>query len=182
MKLFRQERLLLNKCNLRIKLTPNNEVFYLICDNYDYEVKLQSARFELTKIKMNPGIINDHIMALMKSIARYPIRQSEIKTFSIPQSNMQTVKESMFSGQVPRRLLISFQDSQALSGNVEKNPLNFQHFNLNYLCAHMDHSHTDWSMCAQNTNCVRRIPIMHTQNTKSTTDTRLYQWSFRQSL
>ena len=48
-----------------------------------YKVKVGSARFELTKIKMNPAGLNDHSMALLKSNARYPIRRSEIKTFSL---------------------------------------------------------------------------------------------------
>ena len=138
LELLRQERLLLNKCNMRIKLTPHNKAFYLMCDKNEYKVKLEAARFELTKLKMNPAVLNDHNMALMKSNAKYPIRRSEIKTFSIPQGNMQTVKESLFSGQVPRRLIIGLLDSQALAGDVTKNPFNFQHFNLNYLCAHVD--------------------------------------------
>ena len=86
-------------------------------DDDAYKVKVESARFELTKIKMNPAVLNDHSMALLKSNARYPIRRSEIKTFSIPKSNMQTVKENLFSGKLPRRLVIGLLDSQALTGH-----------------------------------------------------------------
>ena len=35
-------------------------------DDDAYKVKAESARFELTKIKMNPVVLNDHSMALVK--------------------------------------------------------------------------------------------------------------------
>ena len=89
-------------------------------DDDAYKVKVESARFELAKIKMNLTVLNDHSMALLKSNARYPIRRSEIKTFSIPKGNMQTVKESLFSGQLPRRLVIGLLISQALTGLLFK--------------------------------------------------------------
>ena len=103
-----------------------------------YKVKVESARFELTKIKMNPAVLNNDSMGLLESNARYPIRRNEIKTFRIPKGNMQTVKKSLFSGQLPRRLVIGLLDFQALTGHNKKNPFNFQHFNLNYLCVHVD--------------------------------------------
>ena len=144
--LLRQERLLPNKCNIRIMLIPHAKAFYSMSDDDSYKVNVESgqltklsiAQNELTKIKMIPAVLDDHSMALLKPNARYSIRKSEIKTFSIPKGNVQTVKESLFSGQLPRRLVIGLLDSQALTGHNKKNPFNFQHFNPNYLCIYVD--------------------------------------------
>ena len=38
----------------------------LSLDDDAYKVKLKSARFERTKIKMNPAVLNDQSMALLK--------------------------------------------------------------------------------------------------------------------
>ena len=136
--LFRQERFLINKCNLRIKLIPHDRKFYIMGKEDGYKVKIESARLEVMKVKMNPSVLNDHSLRIMKSTVKYPVRRSEIKSFSIPSGNLSTVKESLFSGQVPRRLIIGLLDSKAVTGDVKKNPFNFQHFSLNYLCCHVN--------------------------------------------
>ena len=47
-------------------------------------------------------------------------------------------EDSLFSGQVPRRIVIGLVDTEAFSGKISKNPFNFQHYDLNFLCAHVD--------------------------------------------
>ena len=107
-------------------------------DEDGYKVKIESARLDLMKVKMNPSVLNDHSLTITKNTVKYPIRRSEIKSFSIPTGNLSTVKESLFSGQVPRRLIIGLLDSKAVTGDVKKNPFNFQHFSLSYLCCHVN--------------------------------------------
>ena len=136
--IFNQERFLPNRCSLRLKLIPHTPAFFLLSDKDEYAIKLESARFELTKVKINPAVLNQHNMTWTKTPAKFPIRRSEIKTFSIPTGNMQTVRENLFSGQVPRRIVIGLVDTEAFSGKISKNPFNFQHYDLNFLCAHVD--------------------------------------------
>jgi hypothetical protein len=139
--IMRQERHLLNKCSIKITLTPNNPKFYLMCANADankYKVKIETAKLELTRLKMNPDVMNNHSMALQKKNAIYPIRRSVIKTFTIAQGTMQETKENLFTGNIPRRLVVALVESTAFAGVVSKNPFNFKHFGLNYLCAYVD--------------------------------------------
>lgn len=139
--ILRQERHLLNKCSIKIVLTPNNPKFYLMCPIAkvdSYKVVIETARLEVTRLKMNPDVINQHNMELQKKNAIYPIRRGEIKTFSIATGTMQETKENLFTGKVPRRLVIAFIDSGAFAGDVAKNPFNFHHFNLSSLCAYVD--------------------------------------------
>ena len=55
---------------------------------------------------------------------------NSIKTFDIARGTLQTVYEALFSGPKPRRVIIGLVDAQAASGSAEKNPFNFQHFNV----------------------------------------------------
>ena len=93
-------------------------------DDDAYKLNVVSARFEMKKIIMKPALPKDHNMASLKSNDRYLIRRSEIKTFSIPKSNIQFVKESLFSAQLPCPLVIRLLDSQALTGHIKKNTFN----------------------------------------------------------
>ena len=139
--ILRQERHLLSKCNLKVTLTPNNRKFYLMCPIAKadaYKVVIESARLELTRLKMNPDIVNHHNMELQKKNAIYPLRRGVIKTFSIAIGTMQETKENLFTGKVPRRLVIALVDAAAFAGDVAKNPFNFHHFNLSSVCAYVD--------------------------------------------
>ena len=57
-------------------------------------------------MKISFTALNDQDNQLMKTIAKYPIRRSDIKTSSIAQGNMQLIKENLFVGQNQRRLII----------------------------------------------------------------------------
>ena len=51
---------------------------------------------------------------------------------------MQTVRKNFFSDQVPHRIVIGLVDMEAFSSKISRNYFNFQHFDLNFLCAHVD--------------------------------------------
>ena len=137
--ILRQEKHLLNQCSMRIKLHPNNQKFTLMSkDDATYKLKIVSAHLEMEKLEMNPDVLNEHADKLRKQNAVYPIRRGEIKTFSIPAGNTSVVKENLFVGKLPRRLVIANVDSEGYSGKLSMNPFNFQHFGLNYLCVYVD--------------------------------------------
>ena len=129
-----QARLLLNQVGLRIKLTPHTSAFTLMSAADNYKITMVSARFEMTKVTLNPEVVISHNRMLAKQNAKYSFRRAEIKTFSIATGNMQAVKESLFMGQIPRRLIFGLVDSEAFAGVSTKNPFNFKHYNLNFLC------------------------------------------------
>lgn len=135
---LRQEKLLLNKCDLRIMLTPNNRRFYLMSATDDYKVKITRARMEITRVKINPDLMNQHNQQLQKANAIYPIHRVEMKSFSIAIGSVHTIRENLFTGRLPKRIVIGLVESTAYSGQSSKNPYKFDHFNLSYLCAYVD--------------------------------------------
>ena len=70
--------------------------------------------------------------------AKYPIRRTDIKSFNVPQGILSVTKESIVSGQIPRRIVVGFVTSKAFQGDVTLSPFNFKHFNLNYLVLNVD--------------------------------------------
>ena len=138
--ILRQERMLLNQCSLKIKLHPNNNNFCLMSkDDAGYKFQIVSARLELEKVKIAPGLLLEHTKLLRdRKNAIYPIRKGEIKTFSISAGNTSAVKENLFVGKMPRRLVIANTESEAYNGKLSLNPYNFQTFGMTYLCAYVD--------------------------------------------
>lgn len=135
---LQQERYLINKCGMKLTLIPSNAAFCLMADENKYKVKITSARLELTKIKMSPTILLSNNKELEKRNAIYPVRRGEIKTFSIALGSLQVTKESLFTGKLPRRLVIGLLDSSAFVGNVAKNPYNFPNFGVNSISVLVD--------------------------------------------
>jgi len=79
-----------------------------------------------------------HAKTLERSPAKYPIRRVVCKSFTITQNYLDVSHEKLFSGQLPTRIVIGLVDSGAYNGDRQRNPFNFQYFNLNEIAVYMD--------------------------------------------
>ena len=73
-----------------------------------------------------------------RSPAKYPIRRVVCKSFTIPQNYLDVSHKKLFSGQLPTRIVIGLVDNRAYNGDRQRNPFNFQHFNLNEIAVYLD--------------------------------------------
>lgn len=123
---LRQDRYLLNKCSLRIRLTPCESEFALIADADDtYSLKIVNAFFEIPKVELSPRIALEHARMLKTTTAKYPIQRTELKTFSVSQGSQSVVKEALFTGTVPRRVAIAIVASDTFGGKATRNSFKF---------------------------------------------------------
>jgi len=74
-----------------------------------------------------------HAKALEVGNVKFPIRRAVCKAFTIPAGNLDASQESLFSGQLPTRIVIGCVDNDAFNGLYGKNPFNFKHVNLTQL-------------------------------------------------
>ncbi|KAK3929503.1 hypothetical protein KUF71_003510 [Frankliniella fusca] len=126
------DKLLLNNCSLRIKLTRNRDSFALM--NY----KLLDVKLFLRRVTISPSVLLAHAQALEKSPAKYPVNRIDIKTVTITQGLRDKTIDNLFLNSLPQRVIIGFVDNRAFNGDYTRNPFNFQHFNLNYIQRHVD--------------------------------------------
>ena len=127
--LFYSERLLLNHINITVKLTPNNSAFCLMSGEAapNYKVVIQSAVLKVRQVKISPTIKLEHARELQKgNTAKYPIRRTECRAFTIPGGNPSIHKSDLFNGNIPTRVVLGMVDSTAFNGSYTKNPYNFQ--------------------------------------------------------
>lgn len=98
-----------------------------------YSVQISDASLSIPFVKIHPGLITQHNEMISKSPAIYPFERSDIKAFNIPINSYSWSMENIFQDCIPKKLVIAFVASSAYSGNNQKNPFNFHHFDLNYL-------------------------------------------------
>lgn len=110
----------------KLKSTPVRSSKY-------YSVHISDASLSIPFVKIHPGLITQHNEMISKSPAIYPFERSDIKAFNIPINSYSWSMENLFQDSIPKKLVIAFVASTAYSGNNQRNPFKFHHFDLNYL-------------------------------------------------
>ncbi|XP_026290579.1 uncharacterized protein F54H12.2-like [Frankliniella occidentalis] len=131
-------RLLLNNCTLRIKLTRNRDAFTIMSTKGTEKIKLLEVKLIVRKVTISPSVLLGHAQALEKAPAKYPLNRVDIKTVTITQGLRDKTIDNLFMNQLPQRIIICLVDNKAFNGDYKLNPFNFQHFNLNYLQLQVD--------------------------------------------
>jgi len=137
--LFFQDKYLLNDINIKIRLVRNKDAFCLMSAvDATYKVKIVDCKLFVRKVRLSPSVFVAHSKALERGNAKYPIRRTVCKTFTIPAGNLDASQESLFTGQLPTRLVIGCLDNRAFNGTYNRNPFNFEHMNLTQLKIYLD--------------------------------------------
>eukprot|EP00057_Strongylocentrotus_purpuratus_P015148 XP_011669622.1 PREDICTED: uncharacterized protein F54H12.2-like [Strongylocentrotus purpuratus] len=141
-----QDRLLLGGVDIKLKLNRSKNSFSLMSsvENANYKVLITSASLHVRRVKLSPEAALLHAKTLETQTAKYPIRRSEVKTFSIPRGNLSFTRESLILGQLPKRLVIGCVSNTAFNGDFSKNPFNFHHYDLNFLALYADSEQIPW--------------------------------------
>jgi hypothetical protein len=149
--IFCQEKFLLGGVEMKLKLHRSKNEFCLLrgirpdVQQPAYKVQIMDATLFVRSVKLNPTLTVAHAKELERGVtAKYPIRRVDVKSFSIPQGNLSFVRESLFTGQIPRRIIFGLVDNTAYNGAYAKNPYFFKHFNLNYVALHCNGETVPW--------------------------------------
>ena len=133
--MFLQNGYLLNGVDLKVNLTRNsNSMVLMAAADSTYKLKIEQVSFFVRKVLINKGIMLKHINMLEKQLkpAIYPIRKVEMKSYNIATGSLSWKEEGLFSGILPRRIVIGLVDATAFAGAYAKNPFNFKHHNLKF--------------------------------------------------
>ena len=136
--LFEQNRYLPNGISMKLRLHRQKDEFLLMSANNTFRTEIKEAFLTVRKVKVSPGILLGHTDALMKSPAKFPITRKECKVLAIPIGFQSFVKDNIFLGQLPRRLVIGMVHNTGFAGALNRNPYNFEHFGLNYIQLYTD--------------------------------------------
>jgi hypothetical protein len=137
--IFFQHRYILNELPIKIKLIRSTDEFCLMTDgNEKYKVIILDAVIMLRKVKISPSVYLAHAKALENGMAKYPIKRVICKSFTVAAGTRDLKTESLFTGQLPTRLVIGCVDNRAYNGNYAFNPFNFQHYSATSISVYLD--------------------------------------------
>ena len=136
--IFFQERYLLNEVGLKIRLVRCKDAFCLAGTPNNAKLNITHAALFVRKVKLSPTVFIAHAQALENSTAKYPIKRTVCKAFAIPQNYRDITYEKLVSGQLPTRLVVGIVDNAAFNGRRDRNPFNFQHYNLSEIAIYLD--------------------------------------------
>ena len=136
-----QNRLLPNGVTARITLTRAKPSFTLMAFEADpaaYKIEITHASLEVRKVKLVPTYQLELEKTLAKSGARLPITHVVTKNFSIPMGISTFDLDGLFMGQLPNRIVLGLVENESFNGVYGKNPFNFKHFDLSFLCLNVE--------------------------------------------
>ena len=137
---FMIQKYLLSFVDLKLKFIPNNPEYFIMSGETDkqYEMVFNSVKLKVQKIKVAPHITIAHETALMKAPALYAVPRTVCKSYTIPGTTPSLVKDNVFNGQIPKRLVLFMTKAGAVNGQYTSNPFYMELFALSSVGVYVD--------------------------------------------
>lgn len=129
--LCHQSRYLPNGIDLKFRFNRAKKDFLLMSDAGTQICKITRALLLVRKVKLNPAVLNAHAKTFDTTTAKYPIRRTEVKTFTVLAGSRNVKRDNIFLGQLPRRVVVGMVSNEAYVGASKKNPFKLDHNKLN---------------------------------------------------
>jgi hypothetical protein len=86
-----------------------------------------------------------HAAVLEKTTLKYPIKRAETKVITITQGTRSKTLDIVSLGTLPKRIVFGFVEGSSFSGDLKKNPFNFQNFDLSKVSVSIDGEEAPYS-------------------------------------
>lgn len=127
-----QARLILDGVDVGITLWPNKNEFKIM-SNVACKTVIENIYLDVCKVQVNKYCMSGHKAALEMSNGMYPLQKTVIIVKELAGGSRGQSWEDIFQGYVPSKMVVGMVDSNAFSGDFTKNPLRFQHFDIDSL-------------------------------------------------
>ena len=136
--IWKSDRWLLPNVTTKITLTRNSDKFVLMATktNQKYHLQITDARFVMCYCTLYNNAYLAQEAALSLSPALYPLTRSHLKNYSIEVGSREKTYEDVFSGKIPSKFVVGFVLDAAYDGHLNKNPFNFQNFDVKFIGAY----------------------------------------------
>lgn len=132
-------RLLINGVRLTYRFYRNDDAVLLMTsdDTTAYKLEIVDHCIKIPYVTVSNAIILSHAEMLKSHLAMYPMKRSEVKSFSIAKGSL-NFNLMLSQDTVPHSIIIGFVSSEAFNGSLKHNCFNFKHYNVNYLNLTLD--------------------------------------------
>ena len=134
MDICQQERLITIGVGICIKMSQKEDSFRLTAEgDKKYKLNIQDAVLKVCRVSLRSDIFVALGNTIKTKPALYPFWQSDIKTYTLQKGISDYSESDVYRGSVPSVLALALCSSEAFNGDYNKNPFNFQHYNVNYI-------------------------------------------------
>lgn len=130
--LFQSDKLLLDNTQVHLELHRNSDDFTLMSftDGANYKVEVLDMVWFVRKVEILKSVQMGLEAALLHHPAKYPVRRIEVTKLHVASGRRAVPANTLFTGQIPRRLVIGFVDMDAYYGNYQKSPFCFKNYSV----------------------------------------------------
>ena len=126
-------KLLLDKVNMDIKMTPCRDEFILMANKPDFKVEIVDVAVKVCFKTVTPGLIMAHEKLLNTTPALYPYKRQDVRIYTMAAGSHSFTVDNIWGDDIPRNVLVTLIGSTAYSGHIQKNPYGFYDKHLSYL-------------------------------------------------
>lgn len=136
---FRQNRLLLPDNYMSITFRRSPAPFCLdgvdsrtnTAEAFPFKIKLMECYLNIKRYVLHQDLVKQHQSMLSKGQrANYPLKVNDIQVVSIPKDTITYNSDVIYSGKLPKFILICFINQEALNGVITKSPFSFSQNNI----------------------------------------------------
>ncbi|KAL3095126.1 hypothetical protein niasHT_027945 [Heterodera trifolii] len=127
---FNQDRYMVNGVEIDIQLTPNDNEFMIMAASDDkYRIEITACKLYIKNLEVVDGLAVDIQKILENKEAKYAHRKTLTKSIFISE-NRTEYNGTLFTGQLPKRVILGMVENTAYVGNQKKSPFNFRPFDV----------------------------------------------------
>jgi hypothetical protein len=136
---FNQPKYLLNSVDVRIQLQRSKTEFCIMSPNaatvggVKPRLEINKAILYVRRVEVAPAVKLGHLIGLQDKNAIYPFQKTQLLSYSIPSGSLSYFKDNVFSGTLPKLVIVAMTSGKAYNGAYEEEPFTFNHFNINYM-------------------------------------------------
>ena len=140
--LFQQDKPLLTGVSLGIRLVTARKEFYMqVFDqtlNKDFKVIIRKPKIAVKRYIPAPDYMIKVTEELQKQTVKYAVERTIMRTTDIIKGTQNTVISNLHIGALPKVVLIGFVASEDFCGKLNRNPFNFQNFEISQISVEVD--------------------------------------------
>ena len=138
--LFHQDKCIPGNVPIKIRLIPSGNSFVLNSvaptgqnAQENYKMVITSARLYVRTKKVSPSLVLAHRQMLQETNYVMNYTKVTLKKYTIPAQSSTANFNSLYQGFLPDRVVVCFVRDDALTGSYVLNPMNLEHYDINYI-------------------------------------------------
>lgn len=130
--ILQSDKLLHSSASLKIRLLREIDEFAILStETKPFKIKIKDLKIYAHYVRLSDNIVRQHALKLKKSPLIYPITRTIMKEHTITSGEKTKYISNLFTGKLPKSIVIGLVRDDAATGDLKMNPFNFQHFDLN---------------------------------------------------